>query len=87
LIEPIEYENAESASDRANDLLRQSAALLNLVVEGDVGDADLLADVSDESADVERKYTELRAAETTAALRSWYVKAFGPSYEKELGWV
>lgn len=84
--------DSSRTSERGNDLMRQNWALIDQIVDvvnaGPVSEADaeLIGDILDESIAIDRKFAELRVAETAAAMRSWYVAAFGEGYEKELGW-
>ncbi|MFC9768914.1 hypothetical protein [Rhodococcus jostii] len=85
--------DCNNVGDRANDLMRPNWLLVDEVVAlcnaGDHRDdvVEELRDLLAASLDIEKKYAEVRAAETARAIRSWYVRAFGTGYEKELGWV
>ncbi len=93
---PIEqlglWVDSSRTSERGSDLMRQDWALideiLDIVKAGPVSqaDAELIEDILDESIAIDLKFAELRIAETAAAMRSWYVAAFGEGYEKVLGW-
>lgn len=82
-------------SARGNDLMRRNWELIDQaaeIVNGCDGRVtpeqdELLKDIWEETLDIERKYAAERAIETERAHRSWYVHAFGPNYEKELGWI
>ncbi|WP_157662949.1 hypothetical protein [Prescottella equi] len=84
--------DSSKTSERGNDLMRPNWDLVDQLVDianagpTDEDDAELIGDILDESIAIDQKFAELRVAETVAAMRSWYVAAFGEGYEKELGW-
>lgn len=88
-----EWPDAPGISDRANDLMRENWHLLNECVRmynaGELADPDALEDFRDligQSLAIERKYAEVRQAEFAETQRRWYTRAFGPDYERVLGW-
>lgn len=81
-------------SDRANDLMRrnwalvdQTAAVVNRCAgQVSVEQEELLREIWEETLDIERKYTDLLAAENAEYHRSSHAAYFGENYAQVLGW-
>lgn len=87
------WEDCANIGERTNDLMRQNWLLMDEVVRlynaGDHSEEVMeeIRDLLAASLDIEKKYAEAREAETVQAIHSWYVRRFGPDYQKELGWA
>lgn len=87
------WQDTPNISQRSNDLMRENWLILNECVRmynaGELEDPDALEEFRDligQSIEIERRYTKARGPEFAETQRQWYVRAFGPGYERELGW-
>ncbi|MGV5046862.1 hypothetical protein [Rhodococcus pyridinivorans] len=87
------WQDSANTGARANELMRENWLILNECAHtynaGEWEDPDALEEFRElmgGSLDIERKYAVTRAAEFAETQRQWYTRAFGPDYERELGW-